>query len=378
MRTGRKIPQCGLALALQVIPDASTAAELRHSCCPARCERAGSSFRIAPLLNRWVLAARVAARARSSRRILLVGDTKLPARRTRGQAIRRLANPSSDSNTMPPYIDAPRQGPDAPRSRQPAPGHAGRRLGVLRCRFAIPSSAIAPDRPLTQSLQRIWQTQQGLPSSPDHEHPAIAHDGCYLWLGTQKKGLFRFDGMHFTAPLTAPPNNSAAALDDLWIQDLYEDAQLNLWIATDGAGLIRLRDGNAERYKLAQGLPSEDVRSVVADSQGVVWVATAGGLARLTEPSSTDSQSFELCSRGNLRALCATPSGQLWAGGDGNQLTAWNGQEISTRQIESLPAHGSVRALLCAGETIWIGTSDGLVRLKGWRRAPLHHGRRPG
>ncbi len=57
--------------------------------------------------------------------------------------------------------------------------------------------AIAPDRPLTQSLQRIWQTQQGLPATPIMS--ILQTQDGYLWLGTQK-GLFRFDGMHFTAP----------------------------------------------------------------------------------------------------------------------------------------------------------------------------------
>ncbi len=98
-----------------------------------------------------------------------------------------------------------------------------------------PASAIDSHRPLTQSLQRIWQMQQGLPAAPIMS--LVQTQDGYLWLGTQK-GLFRFDGIHFAAPR----GSAEAALDGLWIQDLHQDSDRNLWIATDGAGLIRLRE----------------------------------------------------------------------------------------------------------------------------------------
>ncbi len=182
------------------------------------------------------------------------------------------------------------------------------------------------------------------------------------------KGIVSFRRHAFHRALTAPPNSADVALDELWVQDLHEDASLNLWIATDGAGLIRLREGVVERYRVAQGLPSDDVRCLASDAQGNLWVATAAGLAKLVNPASPDARKFECFGQGNLRAVCQAKSGGIWAGGDGNQLDIWNGREFNTRHIESLPAHGSVRALLCSADaTIWIGTSDGLVRLADGR-----------
>ena len=65
--------------------------------------------------------------------------------------------------------------------------------------LALPASALDPGRRLTQYLQRIWQTRQGLPQSSIlaiHQ----TRDG-YLWLGTSA-GLVRFDGVRFTSPDT--------------------------------------------------------------------------------------------------------------------------------------------------------------------------------
>ncbi len=228
-------------------------------------------------------------------------------------------------------------------------------LLLLTCNAVM---AIAPDRPLTQSIHRIWQTQQGLPATPILS--LLQTQDGYLWLGTQK-GLYRFDGIRFTEF----PHTDEVSLDSLWIQDLHEDASGNLWIATDGAGLIRLGQGTARQHQLADGLPSDDVRCVATDSAGALWVATAAGLARLAETSHRDTKSFEIVSPGNFRALSTAPSGDIWAAGDGNQLTVWNGHKIAARTIQSLPAHGSVYALLCSPDgAVWIGTSDGLVRLK--------------
>src|SRR6266567_3050771 len=73
-------------------------------------------------------------------------------------------------------------------------------IGVAYVSLAIavglPNHAAALDaqRPLTQALLRIWQSQQGLPRAAI-QSICQTHEG-YLWLGTQE-GLFRFDGVRF-------------------------------------------------------------------------------------------------------------------------------------------------------------------------------------
>ncbi len=105
---------------------------------------------------------------------------------------------------------------------------------------------------------------------------------------------------------------------------------------------------------------------MITDRNNDIWVATAAGLATLGAGSDSTPGVFSVRSPGNLRALCQTADGKILAGGDGNELTIWDGRHIGTRRIKSLSEHREVRALRCsANDVLWIGTSDGLVQLNG-------------
>src|SRR5258708_7375170 len=134
--------------------------------------------------------------------------------------------------------------------------------------------ALDPNRALTQAFHRIWQVSQGLPQAAIHRILQTA-DG-YLWLGTQA-GLVRFDGVRFVSIDHA----GDLSLKELWIRDLAEDHDGNLWIATDGAGLLRLKDGAARRYTTSDGLPSATIHEILLDPHNTLWTATPSGLARL-------------------------------------------------------------------------------------------------
>ena len=54
----------------------------------------------------------------------------------------------------------------------------------------------------------------------------------------------------------------------------------DLWVGGYG-GLTRLRNGEFSRFTKADGLPSENIRSLYGDGDGVLWIGTYdGGLAR--------------------------------------------------------------------------------------------------
>src|SRR4051794_36222810 len=128
-----------------------------------------------------------------------------------------------------------------------------------------PVSALDSSRALTQSIHRIWQTQQGLPQGTIY--CVYQTQDRYLLLGT-KTGLVRFDGVQFTVVR----NLGAVSLGNVWVRQLYQDAQRTIWIATDDDGLVRWKDGEATRFSKSNGLPSNSVRCLYADSQQNVWI----------------------------------------------------------------------------------------------------------
>jgi len=63
---------------------------------------------------------------------------------------------------------------------------------------------------------------------------------------------------------------------------IAEDRRGNVWIGSEGAG-VRVYDGRSwTSYTRADGLPSDNVRSLACDAKGRMWVATDAGLGVLT------------------------------------------------------------------------------------------------
>ena len=221
------------------------------------------------------------------------------------------------------------------------------------------AQALDPHRAITQALLRKWQFQQGLPQATVLAIRQTS-DG-YVWLGTQS-GLFRFDGVRFVAA----PIASGISLTSLWINDLVEDRDHNLWIAATDAGVVRLHVRKADHFGYSDGLPSVHVRCALIDRHGELWVGTDKGLARWI--STRDKFSAWQPERGlaaiDVHDLCEAADGTIWIGGEGERISLWDGAALSTRSLKSLPPRASVRALCPAQDgSVWVGTTAGLVHV---------------
>ena len=102
-----------------------------------------------------------------------------------------------------------------------------------------------------------------------------------LWIGTgEGGGLLRYrDGKfrHFSSEEGTPPG---------WIISLHLDRMGRLWIASQLGGLSRIDDPAADsllftRYSTAEGLSSNNIRSITEDTLGRIYVGTGHGVDRL-------------------------------------------------------------------------------------------------
>ncbi len=209
-----------------------------------------------------------------------------------------------------------------------------------------PAMGLDPSRTLTQYAHRIWQTQQGLSQGTIYSL-LQTHDG-YLWLGTQT-GLIRFDGVRFESlesiRSTAPSN--------VWVRSAVEDSHHALWIATAESGLFRMEGDTVTRY-----LSSGNVQCVAEATNGDVWACTTKGVARIR-----DGKVAMLLANENIRTACEARDGTVWVAGDGASLHSWDGSKFTTHNIQKLPADVQIRALRCSGDTLWAGTTAGLLEI---------------
>ncbi len=106
-----------------------------------------------------------------------------------------------------------------------------------------------------------------------------------VWIATQDYGLFRFD--ESTGKFTLyqlDENKPEKSLGAYIVKGLCKDGQGYIWAATDPGGVSRF-DYNAPvgqqfiTLNSEDGLPSNQVNSLVTDAHGNVWAGTSKGLA---------------------------------------------------------------------------------------------------
>ena len=139
-----------------------------------------------------------------------------------------------------------------------------------------------------------------------------------VWLGTGK-GIYICSGMmHF---------NKVTAIPDIFVQDIAQDAEGDIWVATIGSGVFRhnMRSGRTKQYVAdnAQTISSNDVSSISIAHDGRLWFATDRG--------------------GISSYLPATDKWQSWS------------------RAEGLPDDVTYKMLEDSLHRLWFGTNHGLV-----------------
>jgi signal transduction histidine kinase/ligand-binding sensor domain-containing protein len=182
----------------------------------------------------------------------------------------------------------------------------------------MPRASAAANLPSAAVAYAIdhWDTEQGL---PNNEVTAIAQtrDG-YLWLGTLN-GLVRFDGLNFTVF----DESNTPGLTSGRILRLFEDSHGNLWIGTEGSGILVMRDGQVTSApeEFARGGADRTLSAICEEPGGeALWFALANGdfwrySSRERPQPFVQSSSLHSAYRG----LIAERNGPIWVGTDFRQ-----------------------------------------------------------
>ena len=114
----------------------------------------------------------------------------------------------------------------------------------------------------------LYDNTNGLPTS---EANAIAEtkDG-FIWIGSYS-GLVRYDGSSFERVYSTNGITS--------VNCLYVDSQDRLWVGTNESGAAMIKPGTLLRWGEQDGLKGSSVRAIVEDKNGMIYIATTGGIS---------------------------------------------------------------------------------------------------
>jgi ligand-binding sensor domain-containing protein len=196
-------------------------------------------------------------------------------------------------------------------------------------------------------------TTEGIPIN---QFSALAVDRAgTLWAGTRSRGVLHLLNGEFRPVAWEPgPQEQQTRV-------LAFDAGGDLWIGMRERGVVRLHDGALmAALGVRDGLPSDDVRSMLAARDGTMWIGTFRGLVRWTDgklvrgPPSLDGVAvYAIAEDASGAVLCATDKGLVRLRGDAAEPVA----------AEGLAPGEANKLLFDRDGNLWIGTRTGVARM---------------
>jgi signal transduction histidine kinase/ligand-binding sensor domain-containing protein len=176
-----------------------------------------------------------------------------------------------------------------------------------------------------------------------------------IWLGTGG-GLVRYENGSFEV------FTRADGLSSNWIRVVYEDPDEpgTLWLGTIDAGLNRWRDGIVSRWTTEDGLTGDNIRWLLKDRSGALWIGSENGVNLLRDGELTTVR------LPNTRTRCAyeDAEGTLWIGTAGGGLLRFReGRFTSYTSREGLPSNDVWAIQEDETGHLWLGSPEGIVRV---------------
>jgi len=283
---------------------------------------------------------------------------------------------------------------------------SGRSAAVLAAIVAVWPIAAAraadPERALSQYIRDRWERKGGYDGGQVY---AITQtrDG-YLWIAAEK-GLVRFDGLRFRLFQRLEPTSAS----DTAALNVVPDAEGGLWIWLRRASLLRFRYGAFENALKIPGPPEPRVGVMASGNDGAILIADRRlGLLVSRAGKIETVLARDALPRPFVTAIAQTPDGDIWLGtrdaglvrvqrgratpvanvlvnqkinclvaderkglliGTDNGVFRWVGGDAAVT-----PEGGSAQALAMIADrdaNVWVGTSDGLVRIDAHGRVSL-------
>lgn len=172
--------------------------------------------------------------------------------------------------------------------------------------------------------------------------------------------VIRFDGTSFS------PLEKTSGLASWYAFDALEDAQGNIWVASDQSGAYRIdaTSGEITHFTPEHGLGHLRNMVVYEDRSGTIWIGGQGGLSKFNGESFETYTTADGLPHNDINTLMEDRDGNLWIGTRGNAGIFDGKQFKELKNDQGQPFFNSWSIMQDKAGTIWLVDNNGLWQYK--------------
>lgn len=148
------------------------------------------------------------------------------------------------------------------------------------------------------------------------------------------------------------------------VRVLHRDAQGTLWYGSLEDGLMKVEGQEIKTFSLKEGMPSNDVRCIIDDGSGGLWVGTAGGLVSVQGQKIRSWNAKDGLPAPSVRALYLDKKHVLWVGTDRGLARFKDGRFASWTKADGLFSHDIRQIVEDDFGYLWLTSPMGLFRMR--------------
>ena len=177
-----------------------------------------------------------------------------------------------------------------------------------------------------------------------------------LWIGTSGSGLVKLGTKAFTYFDNIEGLNSSA------IYSIVEDNEQNIWVSTGDEGIFQYDGKTVTHFNEKYGVFGKSIRSSVKDKNGNLWFASEKGLVKYSNGRFTTYTTANGLPTNDIKTLLITKNNTLWVGTNGAGLVKYDFKNFTTYNSENKHiTHNYIHSLFEDSKgNIWIGTGLGV------------------